>query len=66
VRQALISALHREAGGLLIAAGARRSRADFTNVRVASSGEPLRHTDPDAIILPARGKAKPQQRRRPK
>jgi hypothetical protein len=54
MRQALVSALHWEAGGLLIAPGARRGRADFANVRVAASGEPLRHAEPDAIILPAR------------
>ena len=40
-------------GGLLIA-GARRGSAAFRNVRVATSGEPLRQADPDAIILPAR------------
>ena len=54
MRQALVSALHNEVGGLLIAPGARRGRADFRNVRVATSDAPLRHTDPDAIILPAR------------
>lgn len=54
MRQALISELHRQTGGLLIVTGPRRGRADFTNVRIATSGEPLRHTDPDAIILPAR------------
>jgi hypothetical protein len=54
MRQALVSVLHSEAGGLLIAAGARRGRADFANVRAAASGEPLRHTEPDAIILPSR------------
>jgi hypothetical protein len=54
MRQALVAALHSEKGGLLITPGARRGRADFANVRVAASGEPLRHADPDAIILPAR------------
>jgi hypothetical protein len=39
MRQAMVSAFHSEVGGLLIAAGARRSRDDFTNVRVARSGE---------------------------
>jgi hypothetical protein len=54
MRQALVSAYHSKVGGLLISRGARRGRADFTNVRAAASGEPLRHADPDAIILPAR------------
>jgi hypothetical protein len=54
MRQAMVSALHCEAGGLLIRPGARRSRADFANVRAAASGESLRHAEPDAIILPAR------------
>jgi hypothetical protein len=53
LRQKLVSALHQEVGGLLLA-GAQRSRTDFTNVRAATSGEPLRQADPDAIILPAR------------
>jgi hypothetical protein len=34
--------------------GNRRSQRDFANVRVASTGEPLRPADPDALILPAR------------
>jgi hypothetical protein len=54
MRQALVSVLHSEAGGLGIAAGSWRGRADFANVRAAASGEPLRRTEPDAIILPAR------------
>jgi hypothetical protein len=54
MRQALVTAHHHEAGGLLIRPGARRSRADFANVRAAASGEPLRYAEPDAIILPAR------------
>lgn len=54
MRQALVSVLHSEVGGLLIAAGSRRGPADFASVRAAASGEPLRHTEPDAIILPAR------------
>jgi hypothetical protein len=41
LRQELVSALHNKIGGLLLG-GARRGRTDFTNVRAASSGEPLR------------------------
>jgi len=54
MRQALVSAYHRDAGGLLIRPGARRGRADFAHVCSAASGKSLRHADPDAIILPAR------------
>lgn len=53
LRHELVSGVHKRAGGLLLA-GARRGRTDFTNVRTAASGEPLRQADPDAIILPAR------------
>jgi hypothetical protein len=53
MRQELISALHSEFGGLLISR-APSSRAYFRKVRVATSGEPLRQADPDAIILPGR------------
>ena len=52
-KQELISALHREIGGLLISR-APRSHAHFSKIRAATSGEPLRQADPDAIILPSR------------
>jgi hypothetical protein len=55
MRQELIWALHREVGGLLITRPPR-SQAHFRSVRVATSGEPLRLADPDAIILPGRGR----------
>lgn len=54
VRQKLVSALHKEVGGLLLTAGSPRVSTDFANVRAAASGEPLRQADPDAIILPTR------------
>jgi hypothetical protein len=53
IRQELISALHREVGGLLISR-APRSHAHFRKIRTAAGGEPLRQADPDAIILPSR------------
>jgi hypothetical protein len=53
MRQELISALHREVGGLLISR-APRSHAHFSKIRTATRGEALRQADPDAIILPSR------------
>lgn len=54
MRLSLVSELHSEVGGLLIAVGARRCPTDFKSVQAAVSGEPLRQAEPDAIILPAR------------
>jgi hypothetical protein len=52
-RLEMASSVHREVGGLLIT-GARRGPANFKCVRAAATGEPLRHADPDAVILPNR------------
>jgi hypothetical protein len=49
----LLSALHREVGGLLISR-TLRSHTHFSKIQTAASGEPLRQADPDAIILPSR------------
>lgn len=52
LRQLLVSTLHSDLGGLLIASGTRRGIGDFRNVCIG--GHSLRQTQPDAIILPSR------------